>query len=139
MLSRYQVRPKHTLTRPHTFTSGQQMPKFTYDYGGGAVGERAHMLGSEYGHISTNVHHTAHSLSLACTHAHVPSSSPSCYNEMGDSLCQRGDGVTLRLYPAGTDPVTSSSDELQRLQPGWRGGSNLSYREELETLCAALS
>lgn len=108
------------------------MPRFTYDYGGepSPSKENTHAGMQTYTQLRTITH--------PVPHAHVClSSSPRCYNEMEDRLCQCRDGVTLWLCPAGFDPVTSSSQPPLSLchSQEQRGGSSLSWRVELETVC----
>lgn len=50
-----------------------------------------------------------------------------CYNEPEDGLCQCGDGVTLWLCLAGSDPVTSSSSSSQPAHPAY---ATTRHREE---------
>lgn len=102
----------------HTFTrmSGQQMPRFTYDYSGEQTQwEKTHTHTLGYTYTYTQTHTIVHSLPHMYTCAHHLLAAG--YNEMEYGLCQRRDGVTLWLCPAGSDPVTSSSSSSQPTQP----------------------
>lgn len=139
-LSHYWVKPKHTRTHTHTFTimSGQQMPRFTYDYSGKQPqSKKTHMLGCKCTHKCTQLH--APSLMCTCAH-HLLAAG---YNEMEDGLRQRRDGVTLSgsaqlALTQSRAPVAPASPPSLRHRQDERGGSNLGWRVELETLCAAL-
>lgn len=104
----------HTCAHTFTITSGQQMPRFTYDDSGEQT-----QWAKTHTCLDANIHPNAHNPML------LPSHIPTCahhllaagYNEMEDRLCQRRDGVTLWLCPAGSDPVTSSSSSSQPTQP----------------------
>ncbi|KAK9517789.1 hypothetical protein VZT92_023133 [Zoarces viviparus] len=56
-----------------------------------------------------------------------------------DGLCQRGDGVTLWLCLRSRAPAAPASPpNLSAIARPSRGGPNLGWRVELETLSAAL-
>lgn len=113
------------------------MPRFTYDYCGEQSEKNTHAKRQTY----TEIHTTTRFFLHMCTWAHHLLAAG--YNEIEDGLCQWRDGMTRWLYPAGFDPVSSSSSSSQPTQPlpsagPERRSPNLDCRVELETLFSLL-